>query len=380
MSPLPDTLRERPSRPTRALAASLVRAARAVTWRALHPAARSRFLEAPAPPSLARLYYEAPDGWRAPVYCLPAAPGGSGEPVILAHALGAGADSFRYGSGPSLASALSRAGFAVYLLSHRGDADALAPEGPRDFDFDAIVARDLPAALERVREHAGFPRAHWIGHGLGGQLAYAHVARTGGAGLASLVALCAAVRFARARSPLRRWARVAGLLPQGWRVPGRALGPWIAPWVDDQGGLPGVSEGGATPGARLRGALHHSAEDVPVALVAQIHRWLQEGSLVDATGGWDYAEALRRAQAPLLVGVAEADAVCPPEAGLAALERWGVPDRQALHLPASYGHLDPLLAADAPEASFAPVVAWLDARRRFAWPRDGEIPTLRRYA
>jgi oxygen-independent coproporphyrinogen-3 oxidase len=342
----------------------------------MHPAAKERYVEAPAPRPLTRLYYEADDGWRAPLLYLPPVPGGAGEPVVLAHALGFGADAFRYGTGSTLAGHLSDAGFAVYLLTHRGDRDAIAPDR-RGFTFDDVVEHDVPAALARVREHARYPRAHWVGHGLGGQLGLAWAARSAADGLASVVALCAAVRFEVTRSEARRAVVVAGLLPAHWSLPARSLGPFVAPWIDEGRDLLEHVRPGTTSPDRLRGVLHHAVEDLPIGLVRQMSRWLSAGSLVDAHGLLDYPEALRDARVPLLVGVAGGDRVCAPACGSAALDTWGG-EGDLLVFPDTYGHLDPLLARDAEARVFGPVKAWLSERRRLAWERDGEAAFLGR--
>src|SRR5690606_29640492 len=163
------------------------------------------------------------DGWHAPVLHLPARPGGAGEPVLVAHGLGVVGDVFRYGRGPTLAQRLSAAGFSVYLLAHRADREGLPPaDGARAaVSFDDLVERDLPAAVERVLGHAGYPRVHVVGFGLGGQLALVHAARRP-ASLASVVAVGSPVRFPRSRSGLRLGARLLGLLPAHWHLPLRA--------------------------------------------------------------------------------------------------------------------------------------------------------------
>lgn len=330
----------------------------------LHPQVREHCTEAAKPGPLSRLYYEARDGWRAPLYVLPAAPGGAGEPVILAHALGTRPDAFRYGAGATLATALSRAGFAVYLLGHRGDGDAIAPHGRAGFDFDDVLCMDLPAAVARVREHSGFERALWVGHGLGGQLGLALAARTGGEDVAAVVALCAPVTFDRraVRTEVRRLARASALLPAHWHLPSRAVAWASVPWVQDAAPL----GAGRTDGPRIRGVLTDGVDDLPVGLLRQLHRWLERGAWTDRTGHVDYAEALADARGDLLVFVAEDDALCPPAAGRLAAERWGG-EATTRVLPSGWGHLDPVTAIDAVEQVHEPLVAWLAARRKAAW-------------
>jgi predicted alpha/beta hydrolase len=344
----------------------LVHLLRAATWRVLNPSERSRYIEAGPPRPLSRLYYEASDGWRAPLFHLPAAAGGSGEPVVLAHALGLSSDSFRYGAGPTLASSLSRAGFHVYLLSHRGDRAALAPRPGCGFDFDDIVRHDVPAALARVHDHAGYSRVHWIGHGLGGQLGLAWAGTTSADGLASVVCIGAPMRFSPSRSELRRRRRVASMLPRHWSVPSRSLAWAAAPFVHASVDLGGRATSIAP--ARLRGLMHHAVEDVPLGIIRQLEAWIEHGSCCDRSGLLDYTEALRDAKVPLLVVVSHDSPGLND--GSATLDHWGGADRSALVLPESFAQLDAVLGAAADEQVFEPVVKWLTARRRLSWERQ----------
>lgn len=361
MSSLLDRARPRLIRPGPRLLRDAARLATRATWRALHPSMPGRYLEAPAPPPLTRLYYEAVDGWRAPVLYLPPRAGGSGEPVLVAHGLGVVGDVFRYGSGPNLAQSLSEAGFAVYLLGHRADREGLPPsEHVRPaVSFDDLVERDLPAALERVLEHADSPRLHLLGFGLGGQLAMVFAARRP-AGLASVVAVGAPVRFQRARSHLRWSTRLLGLMPAHWHLPLRTAARLSAPVVDPAVLAP------ASPGERLRGVLEITSDDLPVALVRQIGGWLEAGTLTSRGGAVDLVEGFVDAEVPLLAVAGSNDPVGPPVSVRPAVERWGHADRSLVEVP-GFGHLDLLLGEGADERVFAPVILWLEARRRLAW-------------
>lgn len=341
---------------------------RRVAFHAMHPDLREPCV-ATRPPAAVRLYYSSSDGWRAPLGYLPPAPGGAGEPVILAHALGVGADAFRYGAGGTLAGALSRAGFAVYLLAHRGDRTATPPRPGVGFDFDDILERDVPAALARVREHAGFPRVHWVGHGLGGQLGLAWAGRCGDEDLGTVAALCAPAGFTRRppRSEARRVAHAAAFLPSHWQLPSRALAWAATPWVANEHDVVGHVTPGATEGPRLRGVLTHAVEDLPVGLLAQVGRWMRSGAWTDRTGMLDYGESLAAARCPLFVVSAAEDAICDPADAQLALARWGAQDRRGLALPDGWGHLDPVLARDATEQVHAPLVEWLVQRRQESW-------------
>ena len=140
----------------------------------------------------------------------------------------------------------------------------------------------------------------WLGHGLGGQLGLGWCGWSGGEGLASMVALCAPVRFERSRSPAVRLARAASLLPSRWRLPTRAASRAAAPWFN---------EDGISPATRVRGALRYASEDVSVGLLAQMCRWMRDGSLVDSSGTYDYTVALGGARVPLLCVAGHGDAL-----------------------------------------------------------------------
>lgn len=360
---LPDRKRNALQPPARALVASASRYAGWLVWRVAHPADRGPYHELPAPREAARLYWTAADGLRAPVHFLGVRPGAPGEPVLLAHSLGLGPDSFRYGR-DSLADALRAAGFAVYLLTHRGDVDAIPPAGRVGGTFDDIVEQDVGPALERVREHSGYPRVHWVGHGLGGQLGLVWAGRTGAEGLASVVALGAPLTFPRLSADRRVLTAALGVLPPAWRVPVRPVARLAAPVVDEETGwIDGLLRD--VPGARSRGVLSHATSDLPLGLLRQARQWFLHGALVDRTGRVDYRECLRDACVPLLIGVSEADGVCPAPAGFAALDTWGG-EGDALDLD-GLGHWDLLFGEAARRDVFPRLAAWLDARRRLAW-------------
>lgn len=356
------------SLPARRLARTAARAALAVTWRRLNPDAEGPFATAPEGGefALARSYYTTDDGWRCPMFRLDARPGTPGEPVILAHGLGFNRHALDFSRELSLARALSDAGFTVFLLEHRADRSAIAPDGrTRSFDFDDIAVRDVPAALAAVREATGFSRVHWVGHGLGGQLLYAWLAHARGDNLASASALCAPVRFPQ-DAGLRALERLRFLLPAGVRVPTRAAAVLLSPTAAPGRSL--LEQLGATTvaGDVARGLLMHGTEDLHLGLVQQLWLWHARGALTDRTGRLEYAEALEGVRTPVQVISALGDHHCRPDQAEPVLAHLAGPtERHALD--ASWGHLDPLLSPQAQSHVFPRVVAWLDAHRRLAW-------------
>lgn len=370
MTAIPDV--KRPPDPTsrpRALAALLRRWGPAAVWHALHPRARETFADGGPPAPASRVTYRACDGWSAPLFFLPPAAGGSGEPVILAHTLGLGPQAFRYGATPTLAWGLQQAGFSVYLLSHRGDADAVSPQADggaagRGLTFDGIVEADLPAAIEAVRDHAAMSSVHWIGHGLGGQLALGLLGRDPEA-LASVALLGTPVVFDGVPARVRRAVRTAALVPDVGRLPARWLARWAALFVE--GEQPTRGRGARVRGPRVRGAMTHLAQDLPAGLVQQVDRWLDEGCLTDGSSQVELLHSLARVQSPLFIAASPADVVCPPRWAAPAATAWGSSDVTICVPDAPLGHLDLVLSPAATDSVHAQLIAWLDGRRRCAW-------------
>ncbi|MCB9764883.1 MAG: alpha/beta hydrolase [Alphaproteobacteria bacterium] len=350
--------------PSRDLMRTAARLALATAYRSLQPTSRERFAREPERPMLRRLYYRTEDGWQAPLFRLAPCPGGPGEPVVLAHGLGVNRHSLDYGGPLSLGRALSAAGFEVFLLEHRGDRSAIAPPSAPPFDFDDIVHQDLPAALGRVLEETGFARALMVGHGLGGQAIYGALAVSRGAELAAATTICAPARFPRPRTTATALALARQLIPPGLTLPTRAAAALMAPSARAEGA--GGLASAALPGEVARGLLLHGTEDLSGALLRQILLWLERGSLCDRGDRLDYVAALAGLDTPLQIVCAEGDPLCRPAQAEAALGPLAGPT-EVLRLGEQWGHLDPLLSTEAPQAVFPAVVAWLERWRRRCW-------------
>lgn len=327
------------------------------TWHLLRPALREPFaLEPPEP--LPRLYYRSTDGWQAPLFRLSPAPGGSGEPVLLAHGMGGSALDFSMDPSASLARMLAAAGYSVYLLEHRADRSAIPPENAQPFTVDDIALRDLDAAISTIQEHSGYGRLLTIGHGLGAQLLYLRQALVGAGEQVAGVYLGGAVRFPVATSTLKLAGQLAGMLSPRWVLPGRRIQQMLAPLVGE------AAEWGCpeTPGPALRGRLCHASGDLHAGALRQMGRWLNLGYLSDATGAIEVVSALK--PAPALVVEGDQDRLCPRGASGPAVEAL---QAHLLELQGGWGHWDLLLGANAPAAVFSHILQFLEVYRRRCW-------------
>ncbi len=347
-----------PPAPAPALARWVGDAALGLTFRVVQARTRDPYTTGGRGEPLSRVYYTADDGWRAPLFHVPAAPGSAGEPVLLAHGLGGTHRDFSLEPGRCLAATLAAAGYAVYLLEHRGDRSALPPEAARPFSLDDIATHDLGAALDAVRAHSGFEQVLCVGHGLGAQALYLRMALAGTDGIAALVTLCGAVRFSAGVSAARNAGLVAALLPAGWVLPGRRLQQLASPFVTAGDQIASPDTAGPVARARLR----YAAGDLHGGVIRQMARWVASGHLTDASGRLDVTSALRPFPALLFAG--DDDPACPPSAALPAAEALAAP---LVALTGGWGHLDPLLGARAPKDVYARMLPFLDGHRRRCW-------------
>lgn len=354
-SALPDTRRPGLTAPTAPLAAVVGEAALALTWRMLQARSREPYvIRAPETP-LRRVYYTADDGWRAPLFHLPARPGSPGEPVLLAHGLGGTHRDFALEPARSLATALTQAGYAVYLLEHRGDRSALPPADASPFSVDDIATRDLDAAIDAVRADSGYPRVLFVGHGLGAQALYLLLAWHGADRLVAAVTVAGSVRFERPATAARAASTAALLLPPNWVLPTRRLHQLASPLVATGEDLASPT----TEGPVARAWMRYAAGDLHLGVLRQVSRWATEGVLTDAGGRLDVVAALR--PLPALVVEPDADPACPKGSALPAAEALRA---HVLALTGGWGHLDPLLGRDAPTVVHAEIVRFFEAWRR----------------
>lgn len=329
-------------------------AALALTWRVLEPGVRNRFIRADTRP-LTRIPYRADDGWSADLFVVPASVAGGGEPVLLAHGLGGSHRDFVLDPTRSLAAHLAAAGFTVFIFEHRGDPSSVAPEGAGPFSADDIALRDLPAAVDAALAYTRHERCFFVGAGFGAQVFCLAQGLAADPRFAAASLLAPAVRFPQPDTALRAAGMLAQILPRSWQIPARRLQQLATPWIHE--GADFASPG--TDPSLLRGRLRHSGADLSAGVVAQVSTWLLSGWLTDRTGRLDVVEALK--PLPCQIFVPDADPACPTGACDPLIERL---QAQRIDLGGGWGHLDPLLGERAPEAVYAPIVAFLGQYRR----------------
>lgn len=291
------------------------------------------------------------------------------RPVLLCGGLAANRFSFDLGEGASLARHLAEHGWDVWVMELRAHGRSPTPWYGwwYGWGLDEHVERDLPAAVDAVRDATGAPDVHFVGHSLGGILMYAHAAR-GGDRLRSGVAVGASLDYTGSSSWFHRVDQLAFLravlraVPIGFFAavtsPLAARGPSR---LDEFN----IHWGNIDPPLyrRLNAIGFHT---VSAKVLAQLATAFRPGGLRDGRGA-PYVDGLGDTTLPILAVAGTVDRQCPPAAARQTLEAVGHDDtRLAVFGEAhghgdDYAHIDLLLGLRAREEVYPVIEQWLES-------------------
>jgi pimeloyl-ACP methyl ester carboxylesterase len=312
------------------------------------------------------------DGWRIAVHRVrPTNPDPKKLPVILCHGLGANRFNLNFPGRYSLARYLADRGYDAYVPDLRGGGHSarrrLFDPVRWDYGFLDHVERDLPAMIAHVRRVTGKNAVHWVGHSMGGMVAYAFAQRPDAAALASICAIGSPGHFERL-AHLRGAIRFKFLLapfPAIWinRIFGAfipAVGHWEPKFITDNYNPANM----AARTARVAGA--NLVTPISRTLLLDFASFVATGRLVGADGT-DYAAGLAKITRPIFLIAGSVDQLAPRDCIEHVLARVASTDKsyrcfgKEFGDRADYGHGDLLLGEAAPDEIFPAVAKWLEA-------------------
>lgn len=320
------------------------------------------------------------DRWRLALYRYPTPRGSHGTPVLLCH----GMSSNRWNmDGPgrlSLARYLARKGYDTWVVELRGAGRSTRPtwwNGKHyDWRFEDYVYHDAPAALRVVLRETGAERIHWVGHSMGGMIAYALLMGPVHNKIASAVTLASPtmsevghpvldfglpyrslLRFAPARVPVGLAARLgAPLAPLLYWILQRPIG--------ELGFYPGSLDAAA-----MRVLMLTAIDDLPASLLREFARWYDTKAMSDRYAMFDFTEHLERITAPVLIISGSRDELTPARDLEYVYEHVGSRDKayrvigKAQGFAHDYSHADLVLGKHAPDDVYPLIFEWLEQHR-----------------
>lgn len=336
------------------------------------------------------------DGWQIALYRFPSAQHAHRTPVVLCHGMGSNRRNMDGPGRLSLARYLARRGYDTWSIELRGAGNSTRPtwwNGKRyDWTFEDYVHHDARAALRIVLRETAATQVHWVGHSMGGMIAYALLMSPAQAKIASAVTLgsptmsqvghplldfgipfASLLRYLPARLPSGTLARLA--------APAAALVSTIGPGKKALSEL-GFHENNIDP-ALLRTLMLTAVEDIPVSLLREFARWYETKSMSDVYAMFDFTEHLERIAAPLCVIAGSNDELTPARDLRRVYERVRSADKEFRIIGrehgfrSDYSHADLVLGRHAPDDVFPLVYAWLERHRSGRALQPGDAARLR---
>ncbi|GLI59312.1 hypothetical protein VaNZ11_001166 [Volvox africanus] len=298
-------------------------------------------------------------------------------PVILCPGLGSsGAYTFDLSPVVSLADYLASKGWDVWTVELRGNGQSDRPRlfvRSRWWTIDDYVTKDLPAVLQYVRHATGAPRAHVLGHSMGGMILTRLLALGGPPGEAVASATVVGSGCFLRGSWWQALQHTLWLARFLWLVPAGATLRAYSPLALGRAGLQLVDElyfwPPNTDPLLARALLARNFSAISAGVILQFGSGFGIRGLCTADGKEAYADAARlaRVETPVLFVCGDRDRMCPPQGAEATCAlftgsrcarftklgpKYGTRDH--------YGHFDILMGHRVEQEVFPLLAAWLD--------------------
>jgi pimeloyl-ACP methyl ester carboxylesterase len=286
------------------------------------------------------------------------------RPVICCHGLSGNHHGFDLSPRTSLARFLAAAGHPTFTLDLRGagmsEHGGIGRRKPLRWRLSDHYDHDAPAAVAKVRELTGAKTVHWIGHSMGGMIAYAFLQTPLAKQIDRVVILASPAKFDFFGRIDR--ARVVLKLMPG--VPIKTLTGSLAPLMESWRWLQNVSGNLALlPGHYAMSAANLQGQ-TPSLLMDNFAEFVRRGEYVSDTGR-SLLDGMGEVKTPMLFMVGDADATGIPRSVEAAYEKCGAKKKNMIHLGPSrgqktdYGHLTIVLGPNVYDEVFPHITDWL---------------------
>lgn len=298
-------------------------------------------------------------------------------PVILCHGLMATRKYYKFNGERSLAMALQKEGYDVWLLDLRGREDAGSPgyyfgERTYSYNLDDYFKKDMDTALSTVLTKTGKSGVNWIGHSMGGMVAYARLGTMRENRIKNLVTIGSPFLFTLPGENFQIWNSGSSLTEYLPVIPTGCLGKIssyscisLAPnayfgemlWYEPN-----------LPDGMVRKAERYASNNIATGVAKQFSDAVNHGGLRSADQSVDYVEKLGNVKVPAMLVAGRRDHLAPARVVREIYERIGSEDKslyiagRAEGSSADYGHTDLFIGSGSYEDVVVPVIRWLNQR------------------
>jgi len=320
------------------------------------------------------------DGWKIALYRYPSGTSSHRTPVLLCHGMGANHHNMDGPGRLSLARYLARRGYDAWAMEVRGAGNSTRPTWwngkSYNWTFEDYVHHDARAALRTVLRETNAEKVHWVGHSMGGMIAYALLMTPIHTKLASVVTLGSPTMSQVGHPLLDVGIPFAGLLRYlPARLPSGTLCQLAAPLaglVQMVGQRPLAELGfhaGNIDSNLLRTLMLTTVEDIPTSLLREFARWYETKTMSDRYSVFDFSEHLERITNPLFVIAGSKDELTPVRDLRYVYDTVRSADKdfrvigKAEGFRCDYSHADLVLGLNAPDDVYPLIYKWLESHR-----------------
>ena len=228
----------------------------------------------------------------------------------------------------------------------------------------------MPAVVDFVAARGRSGQVHWVGHSMGGSVAYGYLQRVGEEKVRSLTAVASPALVADTSAPVRRAARLFPVadffldrLPTGWLV------ELAAPWAHQPpvAAIHVVWNPDNLAPAIARATAANGTSDTSAGVLRQFVEAVErpDGALRSHDGAYDYTAGMTRITTAVLFVAGNLDQLAPPWTLARGYRAVASPDKRlevlsrANGYAADYGHVDLAIGETAPRDLFPLVEGWL---------------------
>lgn len=321
-------------------------------------------------------YTQTEDNWKLTIENFkPISPRKRKYPVLLVHGLLANRNYFKVSEEKSLVTALQNDGYDVWLLDLRGRDAAGSPgfwfgKHTYDYNMDDYIVRDADAAIRYVLKETGAEKVNWIGHSMGGIIAYARLGTYNETRIANLVTIASPMMLAPAdRTMLTLYKMRGGLviLPVLPVATFSGLGPYV-PKTFYNSFLKLVYYPENVDKQVEKKVMIHATNNIAKPEIKQFIQALENNGFYSADGKISYKENLANVKIPVLLFAGRRDQLAESLSVRDAYERLTTKDKTMIiagkgeGFSEDYGHTDLVFGKRAHAEIFPHILNWLNAK------------------